>query len=143
MGAPLRAGWKEKWQARGKTSGDFKIDLVAICDFAEPSTSNMVVIAQCAATSRVSYWEKKRSEARRDLFQSTIQFLHPPYPILFIPSDYRDPEGNWYDEDQAAGVLLLDRLRIINLLMSQELPDDLINWPREIAPNAAELLRLQ
>ena len=117
MGATLDQKWQQKFNRRHKTGGDFKIDLVAICDFAKDTSSNFVAIAQCVASSDEGYWSKKKIEACMN-FQSTLQFSHDPYPVLFIPVLYRYASGEWFDSNCISGVLVLDRLRIINLLDS-------------------------
>ncbi|EMJ9954516.1 hypothetical protein V8H73_004167 [Escherichia coli] len=99
---------------RAPTSGDAGFDLIATVEFPDGQTSNYGILGQCGAQE--TGWPSKTLEANvlklTTYFQ--IAFQHPS--TMFTPVFYREANGEWVSTHATAGVLLLDRLRIIYLL---------------------------
>jgi hypothetical protein len=97
------------------TSGDRGIDLVGVVDFADNALGNYAVFGQCGAQE--VDWPSKKLEAhpinQRDLFH--IQADYPS--IIFTPVFFRNSNGNWIDNRELNGVFLVDRLRILKLIL--------------------------
>lgn len=102
--------------AKAGTSGDGGFDLIAWIDFGDGGTTNYAVLGQCGAQE--TGWPKKTLEAHslnaRHYFQ--MQFDYPG--IMFTPVCYRNSDGAWASNKAANGVLLADRIRILNLVKS-------------------------
>lgn len=100
--------------SRASTSGDAGFDLIATVEFPDGQTSNYGILGQCGAQE--TGWPSKTLEANvlnlSTYFQ--ISFHHPS--TMFTPVFYREANGEWVSTRATAGVLLLDRLRIMHLL---------------------------
>ncbi|MBJ9241797.1 hypothetical protein I5488_22690 [Citrobacter braakii] len=100
--------------AKASTSGDAGFDLIATVEFPDGQTSNYGILGQCGAQE--TGWPSKTLEAHAlnltTYFQ--ISFQHPS--AMFTPVFYREANGEWVNTRATAGVLLLDRLRIMHLL---------------------------
>ncbi|MDX7159825.1 hypothetical protein SJ325_16240 [Klebsiella pasteurii] len=100
--------------AKAPTSGDAGFDLIATVQFPDGQTSNYGILGQCGAQE--TGWPSKTLEANvlnlSTYFQ--ISFQHPS--TMFTPVFYREANGEWVNTRATAGVLLLDRLRIMYLL---------------------------
>ena len=106
-------------------SGDAGLDLIAIVNFADGAATNYAVFGQCGAQETA--WPKKTLEAHPIRFRSYFQTLMEHPAIMFIPVCYRTASGEWYDNQAASGVLLLDRSRILHLLQSQDKWDEIVD----------------
>jgi hypothetical protein len=99
---------------KAPTSGDAGFDLIATVEFPDGQTSNYGILGQCGAQE--TGWPSKTLEANvlnlSTYFQ--IAFQHPS--TMFTPVFYREANGEWVSTRATAGVLLLDRLRIMHLL---------------------------
>lgn len=97
-------------------TGDAGIDIVALLEWTDPAEAAPAYFAQCAAQQIV--WPEKKFEAHPQSISKYINFFCDPGAILFIPICYRGPDGQWIDAD-GHRVILIDRLRIIELLRLQ------------------------
>lgn len=99
-------------------SGDAGFDLIGIVGFDDSLSSNFAILGQCGAQE--VEWPKKTLEAHpirlRTYFQTHFDFQ----PAMLTPVLYRDSQGSWVDNSACAGVLLLDRVRILKLLSKRD-----------------------
>jgi hypothetical protein len=107
------------------TSGDRGIDLVGIVDFADNARGNFAIFGQCGAQE--VDWPTKKLEAhpinQRDLF-----VLQVDYPsIMFTPVFFRNSSGSWVDNRALNGVFLVDRLRMLKLILQTDCQNRLVN----------------
>ncbi|MEQ6971233.1 hypothetical protein [Pectobacterium polaris] len=106
---------------RAGSSGDAGFDLIATIKFDDGISSNYGILGQCGAQERE--WPRKNLEAHgiklRTFYQ--IHFEHPS--AMFTPVLYRDSLGHWVDTAPCAGVIVLDRVRILELLLKGDYPE--------------------
>lgn len=111
--------------AKAGASGDGGFDLVAWIDFDDGGATNYAVLGQCGAQE--TGWPKKTLEAHslnaRHYFQ--VQFDYPG--VMFTPVCYRNSDGAWVSNKEANGVLLADRIRILNLVRSDSSIKEIVN----------------
>jgi hypothetical protein len=100
-----------------KDTGDAGIDIVVVQDFLDYAPGIPVYLGQCAAHQ--DGWPEKRFEAHSISISQYIRFFHPPDSLLLIPLAYRNPDGDWVEEG-SYGTVLLDRLRIVQLIDAQK-----------------------
>jgi len=108
-------------------SGDAGFDLIATIKFDDGAATNFALLGQCGAQE--SGWPSKTLEAHpiklRPYFQSLFE-----YPsTMFTPVCYRTAAGEWVDHSGAAGVLLVDRGRILNLIDARNQWAELVQLP--------------
>lgn len=101
--------------------GDAGIDIVALHEWGDPAEAIPAYFAQCAAQQ--NGWPEKKYEAHPISIAKYVNFFCPPGAILFIPLCYRGPDGHWLDAD-GHNVILIDRLRLAELLSAQFSRDD-------------------
>ena len=107
-----------------RDTGDSGIDLVAIVDFQDGATSNYVILGQCAAQEK--NWPQKRLDNHPSALRHLFHQLVSPFNVVFIPVCYRQSSGEWFEIKHANDILLLDRLRILNLINWQDKAECLI-----------------
>lgn len=109
----------------GTSTGDGGFDLVAWIDFADGGATNYAVLGQCGAQE--TGWPKKTLEAHslhaRNYFQ--MQFDYPG--VMFTPVCYRNSDGAWASNKTTNGILLADRIRILNLVKSDSSIKKIVN----------------
>lgn len=93
-------------------SGDGGLDVIAYFPFDDLARGFPVWLGQCA--SKGENWKDKKSQAQN--ITGIIRFTYPPGNLLFIPACFRSPSGEWFNNIDVMGCVLLDRLRICNLL---------------------------
>ncbi len=100
-------------------AGDGGFDLVSFFNFNDDASVNYAVLGQCGAQE--TGWPRKTLEAHSMHLRSYfhMQFDYPS--TMLTPVLYRTNAGNWYQNKATDGILLLDRLRIIQLLKTAEL----------------------
>jgi hypothetical protein len=96
------------------TSGDYGLDLVAIHGFKDGATGSFSIFGQCGAQE--TEWPSKTLEAHPLKFSGLFNCLHQPANLMFIPVSYRTASGAWVATHKTSGCLLIDRLRILQLL---------------------------
>lgn len=94
--------------------GDEGIDLVAIHKFSDGATGSFAIFGQCASQER--NWPTKTLEANPIRLAGLFHCLHAPSNFVFIPVNYRTSSGDWVQSSKTSGCLLIDRLRIIELV---------------------------
>ena len=108
------------------SSGDGGFDLIAWIDFGDGGATNYAVLGQCGAQE--TGWPKKTLEAHslnaRHYFQ--VQFDYPG--VMFTPVCYRNSDGVWVSNKEANGVLLADRVRILNLVKSNGNVSEIVDY---------------
>ena len=103
-------------------SGDGGLDLVGHVNFQDPARGSFALFGQCAA--REHDWAKKSLEAHPIRFGAFINFTHFPGNVFFIPLCYRDARGEWVKNSPASGCILIDRLRMCNLLKGNDISQE-------------------
>ena len=98
------------------TSGDLGIDLVGVIPFNDGAQGHYSIFAQCAA--RGKDWPQKTLEAHPESNRGIFSFLHNPVNVVFIPACYRQANGKWVNTNDISGCILIDRLRLIRLLLN-------------------------
>lgn len=109
-------------------SGDAGLDLVAVVDFADGAATNYAILGQCGAQE--TGWPAKTLEAHIFRFSTYFQRMFDYPGIMFTPVCYRAGDGQWFDNQAATGVMLLDRGRILSLIETQKRWDEIVetNW---------------
>lgn len=96
------------------SSGDGGFDIIATVEFPDQLSSNFGILGQCGAQGKS--WPSKTLEAHsiklRTFYQ--VHFDHPS--VMFTPVFFRTAQGKWVDTAPCAGVIILDRYRILHLL---------------------------
>lgn len=115
MGAQIPADWRENDEA---AQGDGKLDLIGCQKLDDLQGGWNVYLGQCAAQEDEGNWEKKRQEAVASSHRGRFHFHVDPQSVLFIPVCFRNSDGNWARKNYTAGVIVMDRLRI--MLRAQE-----------------------
>ena len=114
---------------RSRDSGDGGIDLVAWHDLDEHEKRNIPsALAQCACSR--TEWSKKQGEIMVDRLVHAIAPTHKWNQVMIIPQSFRDNHGCWAASGDVGGVILFDRLRIVNQL-SSKLDWDYLSPPEE------------
>jgi hypothetical protein len=93
-------------------SGDYGLDLIAVHDFKDGAVGSYTIVGQCG--SQETDWTSKTLEAHPIKFKALFTLLNEPDNLMFIPLSYREASGGWVTTH--SGCLLIDRLRIIQLL---------------------------
>jgi hypothetical protein len=91
--------------------GDGGLDVVAWVPMNDDSPGVLLCFAQCACTDK---WVKKQREPMA--VQQVMTLKAQPVYLTFIPFCFRTPTGGWFYA-HSVGTVLLDRLRLINLLV--------------------------
>jgi hypothetical protein len=112
-------------------SGDAGLDLVAFINFDDVATSSYAILGQCGAQE--TGWPKKTLEAHSMKYSGYYHMVFQYPAVMFTPVCYRTADGDWYDIQSATGILLLDRLRILKLIDSQNCWDQIVEnqWFRD------------
>lgn len=95
-------------------SGDAGFDIIATLGFDDGLSSNYGILGQCGAQE--TEWPKKTLEAHALKLRTFFQVHFDLPSVMFTPVFYRDADGSWVDSGPCAGVLILDRARILYLL---------------------------
>ena len=100
-------------------SGDSGLDLVGIVPFKDNALGCFSLFGQCAARERD--WPSKTLESHPVKFAVFFSFGSTPTNIMFISVCYRKANGSWENSANSSGCLLIDRMRIMDLLERQNL----------------------
>ena len=100
--------------AKLSTSGDMGLDLITSRSFSDIASGAYAIFGQCGAQE--TEWPTKTLEAHPIKFQGLFTLLNQPDNLMFIPVSYRDSTGHWVAGYRAAGCLLMDRQRILDLV---------------------------
>lgn len=99
---------------RASSSGDAGFDIVATVEFDDKLSSNYALLGQCGAQE--TEWPKKTLEAHSLKLRTYFQVHFDIPTLMFTPIFYRNSDGEWVDNSPCAGVLVIDRARILQLL---------------------------
>lgn len=111
-------------ECRSKSSsGDEGIDLVGVVSFNDAVQANFAVLGQCAAQGE--NWPSKRLEAHPLNLRHIFPHINT-LTTLFIPTSFRASNGEWVHNKFTTGLVLVDRLRMLNLLKIGNLFDNSI-----------------
>lgn len=106
-------------------AGDGGFDLIAVLNFEDGQTSNFGILGQCGAQEKD--WPTKNLEAHslnlRHYFHTN--FDHPS--VMCTPVFYRDTDGSWVDERPTNGVVLLDRKRLLHMIIKGNHVSNIVN----------------
>lgn len=106
----------KKSDFKPSNTGDAGLDLIAwlpLDSDAEMRRGFFVVFGQCACTRR---WVEKQFETSYDTWSNYLSFTVYPTRLTFIPYCFRKATGAWHDYTKISKTVLVDRLRLINLL---------------------------
>lgn len=114
-----------------KTSGDNGLDVVAWFPVSDEATSLVTIWGQCACGAE---WYKKFHEPSEQNWSSVFAFRFPVVNALLIPHCFRSTDGLWYEEVKVKRGVLVDRLRITDVVARLDgvlpvvgYPDGLVN----------------
>lgn len=119
----------ERYYPSGKR-GERGLDVVGWLPFSDNSEGLLVVTGQSACSP--DDWEDKQLTSHSARWKTHINFTVEPTNTVFIPHSYRQSNGEWYDVTRINDSILLDRLRLVNLLsesieqLDEEFPHDLV-----------------
>lgn len=99
---------------KASSSGDAGFDIIATVEFGDELSSNYALLGQCGAQE--TEWPKKTLEAHSLKLRTYFQVHFDIPTLMFTPVFYRNSDGEWVDNSPCAGVLIIDRARILNLL---------------------------
>ncbi|EAA9229685.1 hypothetical protein CHY68_21750 [Salmonella enterica] len=99
---------------RASSSGDAGFDIIATVEFDDKLSSNYALLGQCGAQE--TEWPKKTLEAHSLKLRTYFQVHFDIPTLMFTPIFYRNSNGEWVDNSPCAGVLVIDRARILQLL---------------------------
>lgn len=103
---------------KASAQGDAGIDLVGIIDFGDGAVGNFAIIGQCGAQE--TGWPSKTLEATSVRFRNYFSVPFDWPSVMFTPVCYREADGQWVDNQNACGVLLVDRFRILSMLQKTD-----------------------
>lgn len=109
---------------KATSSGDAQIDIVANYPFEDGCSGTISVLGQCAA--RETEWPTKRFEGNPATLVTYFTFTHTPLHITFIPLSFRLTTGEWVSSNKVTGTLVLDRGRILSLVLVPKNCDEII-----------------
>ena len=98
-----------------RSTGDEGMDLVAWLPLGESDVAPgvLTVFAQCACTDE---WVEKQLGSSAMSWRSFISFTVEPANIVFIPFCFRNPRGEWFKRTDIKNSILVDRVRLVQLL---------------------------
>lgn len=97
-------------------TGDGGLDLVAWHSFADSARGFLLLFGQCKCAQD---WVEGQAETSLDRWDKRISFTVPPVRMTFIPFCFRAVDGNWYKYDDVHKTILVDRVRLMQLLRKQ------------------------
>lgn len=97
--------------------GDGGLDWVAWKTFGDNIKSVPLFVAQCACGGN---WEEKQYDANRSRWGNYLQLKNDYLVYHFIPRSFRRHDGKWENNLQIQNVVLIDRYRMLNLLLTED-----------------------
>lgn len=109
----------QKENFKPSNNGDAGLDLVGWVPLEKPPVRRgfFLIFAQCACTPK---WVSKQFETHYDTWKNYLSFTAYPARLTFIPYCFRKTSGAWYDHTKISMTVLVDRLRLIELLRGKE-----------------------
>lgn len=93
--------------------GDEGLDLVAYLDTGDSLSSKLIILGQCACTSK---WVEKQSSSSYSNWHNLISLTAMTTNAIFIPFCFRDGDGNWDKPSDIRQTFVIDRFRLIYYL---------------------------
>ncbi len=109
------------------SSGDGGFDIIVDYGFDDCLTSNYGILGQCGAQE--TEWPTKTLESHS---YNLRHYFHTNYDlpaVMFTPVFYKQSNGRWVNERHTNAVLLLDRQRILNLILDMSLEKSITHSP--------------
>lgn len=100
-------------------TGDGGLDLVAWVPVGDTQPGRLVVFGQCACTTE---WVTKQHSSKVDAWRKKMSFTADPVNVVFIPFFFRSNGGDWFADQDIHGGVLMDRMRILELLKTRGNP---------------------
>jgi hypothetical protein len=98
--------------------GDNGLDLVAWIPNGDDAPGLLTVFGQCACTPA---WVQKQHSSSKDAWEPIFRFTTSPVNYCFIPYDFRDLKGSWYQRRSIHNSVLMDRRRIMRSFGSPDI----------------------
>ena len=98
-----------------RDSGDRGLDLVGLVPLGDKAAGMLSVFVQCACTEE---WITKQYDCSEDAWGKIIRLTARLPHMVFIPFCFRSATGEWFDRLKISKSILVDRVRLINLLIS-------------------------
>lgn len=109
-------------------TADAGLDIVAWFPIHDTGRGRLLVFGQCACGQK---WEDKQFSSGYDKWNGIFDLSVYPVNAIMIPHCFRDASGDWYANDEIHMTLMFDRVRIMRLLETVELP--LANMPHDVS----------
>lgn len=94
--------------------GDGGLDIVAWIHLGDEEPSLPLFFGQCTCSG--TSWVDKQHSSGPETWRGKIAFTAPPSNMIFVPLCFRDSNGSWHRHDSIHQSILIDRLRLLNLL---------------------------
>ncbi len=107
-------------------TGDEGLDIVGWISMEDKTSGMVIVFGQCACTED---WDTKQNSSKYDKWSRLINLSVRPINIIFIPFCFRDVNGTWAGKHRINLSLMVDRVRLLNML--KEVDDPLSFLPIE------------
>jgi hypothetical protein len=98
-------------------TGDGGLDIVGWIPMKDTAPGFALLFGQCACSPED--WSSKQGTSSISDWQNRITFTTPPSNFIFIPMCFRNTSGEWYNNDKVKLSVVIDRLRLCNLLESK------------------------
>lgn len=122
----LKTGTGLSFKPRRKDGG---VDVVVWRPFNDHRSAFVTILAQC--TVQID-WKEKAKDIVEDLWRGWVDFGKNPITCLAIPFVVSPGYSNW-DEVRRTTVLILDRMRVVELLNGDRVksPDEMDRWMKK------------
>lgn len=100
-------------------TGDEGLDIVGFIEFHDNNPGSLILFAQCACTED---WEEKQADISFDKWSQLISLSVRPINTICIPFCFRNSSGRWFRNRRIHRNLMIDRRRIVNLLVTTVSP---------------------
>ncbi|MGA9397549.1 MAG: hypothetical protein WBV22_04735 [Anaerolineaceae bacterium] len=97
--------------------GDGGLDLVGYIPFNDNTDGILHIFCQCACTEG---WISKQHDCSEQSWTNKFKFTAILPHMVFIPFCYRNATGSWYDSLQIKRSILVDRVRLIDLINNDQ-----------------------
>lgn len=118
LGSDLGLMHDETECQKASPQGDAGFDLIGIMPFEDGAAVNYAILGQCGAQEK--QWPSKTLEAHSIKLRNYFKILFDYPSVMFTPVCYRNSTGEWVDNNATNGILLADRIRIINLISKKD-----------------------
>jgi len=105
-----------------RNSGDAGLDIVAYLPFEDKAEGMLYIFCQCACSED---WVSKQHDCSHQAWENKIKFTSLFPHMVFMPFCFRDATGRWFDHLKIYKSILIDRVRLINLLKNN--PESVID----------------